>query len=949
MAETKNDKDSKLSVAKNDKKGQVSETKKDKAVSVAKKNQTKPTVSVAKQDQAKSTLSVAKTQAATTVSVVKKDQVKTTASVAKEQGGQLAVTKHDQGGQLAVLGNDSGLKCLERLFARFRPNVNFSALLNDELKDKYAADPLETLLELANTQDLRPEAHKDVAEIAKTYSGPALLALQGDKWIFIQDLQQINAGPGLTIIDPGYKDPNKPIMVPIKQIIERSSGKLIIFRNLQEINIGQQSALFCFCSIAKHHEVKVDIRRIMHEYAIDDNEVSEALLLEISHNYEFKARKMKLTWDKVIALDKAYPAIGIKQNGKYLVICGTRKKEETDELVVLDPDVKDGAKPTFQFWSREQFEAECTDNVILLKKIYRLSDEKRPFGLGWFIPEFVKLKGVFGQIAITVVLITLLSLVVPLFFQIVVDKVLVNRTYNTLNVLGIGILAAVIFSGFLGYVRSYFLLYATNKIDISTATKTFSHLMRLPIDFFERMPSGVILKHMQQTEKIRGFLSGNLFFTILDLFSLVIFIPFLFFYSVQLTLVTLGFSAMMAIVLACLIKPFQRRLNELYQAEGKRQSMLVESIHGVRTVKSLALEPIKEKQWDDSTAYAIKSYFQVGKISMTAKSISQVLQMMMTISIIWLGAHLVFDQKITIGALIAFQMLSGRVTGPLVKMIGLIHEYQQIALSVKMLGVVMNTPIDPVGGGVRNPLRGQISFENVTFQYRPELPQVIRNFSLDIPQGSTMGIVGRSGSGKSTLTKLLQGLYPIGQGLVKVDGIDIREIDKPHLRSSIGIVLQENYFFSGPIRDNISLTKRNASIEEIIYAAKLAGADEFIQQQTRGYDTVLEENASNLSGGQKQRLAIARALLANPSILIFDEATSALDPESEHVIQTNLKAISKGRTVIIISHRLSIVRNADKILIIDKGERIDLGTHQELLAKPGVYQEFWNQQMHGGA
>jgi ATP-binding cassette subfamily B protein len=302
----------------------------------------------------------------------------------------------------------------------------------------------------------------------------------------------------------------------------------------------------------------------------------------------------------------------------------------------------------------------------------------------------------------------------------------------------------------------------------------------------------------------------------------------------------------------------------------------------------------------------------------------------------------------TVGALIAFQMLAGRVTGPLVKVIGLIHEYQQIALSVRMLGVVMNTATEPNSGGVRNPLRGQISFENVTFNYRPDLPAVILRFSLDIPTGSTIGIVGRSGSGKSTLTKLLQGLYPITQGLIKIDGIDIREIDKSHLRSSIGVVLQENYFFSGTVRNNISLTKRNATIEEIIYAAKLAGADEFIQKLTRGYDTILEENASNLSGGQKQRLAIARALLSNPPILVFDEATSALDPESEHVVQSNLKAISRGRTVIIVSHRLSIVSHSDNILVLDNGEKAALGTHKELLAQPGTYQEFWKQQMSGG-
>jgi ATP-binding cassette subfamily B protein len=375
--------------------------------------------------------------------------------------------------------------------------------------------------------------------------------------------------------------------------------------------------------------------------------------------------------------------------------------------------------------------------------------------------------------------------------------------------------------------------------------------------------------------------------------------------------------------------------------------MLVESIHGIRTVKSLALEPVEKKSWDDSSAYAIKSYFRVGKISMAAQSLSQMLEMMMTVSVIWVGAYLVFNHTLSIGALIAFQMLANRVTGPIVKMVGLIHEYQQIALSVRMLGIVMNTPPEPAGGGVRNPFKGELEFEDVSFQYRPDLPQVIRSFSMKLPPGTTLGLVGRSGSGKTTLTKLLLGLYPVSRGLIKIDGIDIREFDKAHLRRNIGVVLQENYFFSGTVRANISLPKQSASLEEVIYAAKLAGADEFVQKLPRGYDTVLEENASNLSGGQKQRLAIARALLTNPPILIFDEATSSLDPESETVIRKNLKAIAKGRTVLIVSHRLSIISNSDRILVLDNGEMAASGTHRELVQQPGIYRDFWNQQMKG--
>jgi len=277
--------------------------------------------------------------------------------------------------------------------------------------------------------------------------------------------------------------------------------------------------------------------------------------------------------------------------------------------------------------------------------------------------------------------------------------------------------------------------------------------------------------------------------------------------------------------------------------------------------------------------------------------------------------------------------------------VGLIHEYQQVALSVRMLGVVMNATPEPMGGGVRNPIKGAIDFEGISFRYRQDLPVVINDFTLSVKPGQTIGFVGRSGSGKTTVTKLLQGLYSAQRGLIKLDGVDIREIDKAHLRRNIGVVLQENYFFSGTVRANISLPKQNASLEEIIYASKLAGADEFVSKLPRGYDTVLEENAANLSGGQKQRLAIARALLTNPPILIFDEATSALDPESEEVIRRNLKAIARGRTVLIVSHRLSIVGHADQIVVIDHGKISEKGTHRELVGIEGIYRDFWNQQM----
>ncbi|OQA85708.1 MAG: Toxin RTX-I translocation ATP-binding protein [Lentisphaerae bacterium ADurb.Bin242] len=845
----------------------------------------------------------------------------------------------------------SGLRCLQLLLAQFRRDVNFAALLTEEIREAYRQSPYDTLFRLAEEQKLRPEKGSEIRTALATYSGPVLAKLSNEKWILILDSRSIFSSEKTVIFDPavGDGDPPKMIQVPSSQLLERLSEPFILFRNRTQIDPSKQTKLFAFSAMAGHHNTPVDVREVMHRYAVGEEEVRDALFREIVSDYRFKMKRVALSWENLPGSSSVFPMIAVKKNGKYAVFCGMRKLDDGNlQAVVLDPESPRHATPErFDFPAREEFEAVFSGHFVLLKKIYKLSDESQPFSLRWFIPEFIKNRTVFGEIALMVAILTIFSLIIPLFFQIVVDKVLTNQAYNTLNVIGIGVLLAIVFNALINYVRSYLLLFATNKIDISTAMKTFAHLMRLPVDFFERVPSGVLLKHMQQTEKIRGFLSGNLFFTILDLFALCVFVPFLLFYSVRLTLIVLGFSALMALVIASLIKPFQRRLDELYQAEGKRQSMLVESIHGIRTVKSLALEPVEKKAWDDSSAYAIQSYFRVGKISMTAQSISQMLEMMMTVCVIWVGAHLVFSHAISVGALIAFQMLAGRVTGPLVKMVGLIHEYQQIALSVRMLGVVMNTSPEPAGGGVRNPFKGAIEFEDVSFQYRPDLPQVIRDFSLQLPPGTTLGLVGRSGSGKTTLTKLLIGLYPVSRGLIKLDGIDIREIDKVHLRRNIGVVLQENYFFSGTVRANISLPKQNAALEEVIYAAKLAGADEFIQKLPRGYDTLLEENASNLSGGQKQRLAIARALLTNPPILIFDEATSSLDPESETVIRKNLKAIAQGRTVLIISHRLSIVSSADRILVLDNGALDSDGTHKELLLKRGIYSEFWNQQMRG--
>jgi subfamily B ATP-binding cassette protein HlyB/CyaB len=585
-------------------------------------------------------------------------------------------------------------------------------------------------------------------------------------------------------------------------------------------------------------------------------------------------------------------------------------------------------------------------DVILLKRAHSLFDAQQPFGLRWFIPEILKQRTAFRDVFIAGMAMNVLALASPLFFQVVIDKVLVHQNASTLMVLTAGVIIAMLFDAAFGYLRQILLLAATNKIDMHVTRRAFGHLLSLSIDFFELSTAGVVTRQMQQLEGIRHFLTGRLLFAGMDALALVIFLPLLFTYSFKLALIVLGFALIIALIITILLPTFRKRLDRLNSAEGVRQALLVETIHGMRTVKALAIEPVQRKAWDQLSAEAINAHFEVGKLAISGNLATEFLGKLMPVVIVFIGAQSIFDQTMSVGVLIAFQMLSGRVINPLIQIVSLINEYQQTAVSVRMLAEIMNRP--PEGrigaGGLRPLLKGQISFEEVTFRYPGASVNALDRTSFTIPAGAVVGVVGRSGSGKTTLTKLIQGLYPVQEGLVRFDGIDAREIDLSHLRRQIGVVLQENFLFRGSIRDNLTITKPDASIEEIVAAAQAAGADEFIERMPQGYDTLLEENASNLSGGQKQRLSIARSLLARPNILILDEAASALDPESEAIFIRNLSRIAVGRTVMMISHRLSTLINADVILVMQNGRLSDWGTHTQLLSRCQTYQHLWNQQ-----
>jgi subfamily B ATP-binding cassette protein HlyB/CyaB len=706
--------------------------------------------------------------------------------------------------------------------------------------------------------------------------------------------------------------------------------------------------LQCLALVARHHRVDLSPERLIHDYAVGDHAVPTRQLLRMAKDAGLRARETALTWDKLFQLGQAYPAMAQLSNGNWVIIASVSGAGADRVIQVLDPLA---SRPELITLNEAQFLRNWRGSIILLKREYRLSDEDQPFGWRWFVPEIIRQRSLFRDVALAAIVLYALGLTTPIFFQLVIDKVLVHESYATLTVLTIGIGVSILFDAAFTFLRRYLLLYASNKIDIRMATRTFGHLLNLPIALFEQSSAGVMVKHMQQTGRIREFLTGRLFMTLLDGVSLLVFLPILFLYSAKLTFVVLGFTALVALVVAMLVGPFQRRLQALYKAEGDRQSLLTETIHGMRTVKSLALEPRQRRVWDDKTAESISVRFRVDKISTVAQALTGMLEKLMNVAIIGLGALDVFNGTMTVGVLVAFNMLAGRVSGPLVQMVTMIHEYQEVALSVRMLGEIMNQRPEQFGRGrgIRPALKGGIEFDKVTFRYGPDGAPALDDVSFAIPAGSVFGIVGRSGSGKTTVTRLIQGLYQNQQGLVRIDGYDSREIDLVHLRTSIGVVLQDNFLFRGSVRENIAAAKPDASIEEIVAAARIAGAEEFIERLPRGFESMLEENASNLSGGQKQRLAIARALITDPKLLILDEATSALDPDSEAIIRQNLGKIAEGRTVIIVSHRLTTLVDADAILVVERGKIADIGRHDQLVSRCVTYRHLWNQQTRQSA
>ena len=700
------------------------------------------------------------------------------------------------------------------------------------------------------------------------------------------------------------------------------------------------TALRCLFLLAAHHGVVLPPEKI----AVPDKGDTAAAIVSVMQQVGLRGRLLsRRTWRELAALGSAFPLMVERPDGSWIIVASPVPGPGGPRMATLDPRCEQAGIALIE---RASFVAAWTGRVMLCKRGDAPDQDSPRFGLRWFLPEILRNRQALGHVALAATMSNVIAFATPLFFNVMIDKVVPHHSANTLVAIVLAFVVIVLFDGLFGYVRQMLTLFASNRIDARLAARTFAHLLSLPMPFFESTTAGVLLRHMQQTEALRQFLTGKLFGTLLEASALPLLLVVLFIYSFKLTLVVLGFGLAIAGFIAVMVPVFRDHLQRLYEAEGARQADLVETIHAMRAVKSLALEPLRQRSWDEKVARAVARRASVGRISAVAVVLTNGLEKLMQVSLLGLGALDVFDGRLSIGTLVAFNMLSGRVTGPLVQIVALINDYQQTALSVRMLASVMDhkPERDPRHQGMRPPIAGRIEFRDVTFRYDGSAAAALDRVSFSVEPGQMIGVVGRSGSGKTTLTRLLQGIHTAQQGQIHLDGVDIRHIDLSHLRRSAGVVLQDNILLRGTLQENIAAARPDASLAEVMEAARLAGADEFIERLPRSYATVVEENGANFSGGQRQRIAIARALLLQPRLLLFDEATSALDPESEAVLQTNLGEIARGRTTIIVSHRLSSLVRADAILVLERGAMADFAPHADLLDRCAIYRRLWEQQ-----
>lgn len=698
----------------------------------------------------------------------------------------------------------------------------------------------------------------------------------------------------------------------------------------------QDFGLQCLITIAAYYRIPADAKNIIHLLAMEGKRFADDDLLRAAKLLKIKAKQAEIIPEKLKKM--TLPAM-LKTNRGYFLIL----KADDERCLVI---TEENNAP--HIVKMEQL-MEIWNGMILLFIPRMMQNRDVKFGFKWFIPTIIKYKTPLLEVLVAAFIMQILGLLSPLITQSVIDKVLVHNSLSTLDVLAIGLLLITFFETILSIARNYIFTHTASKIDVILSCRLFNHLFHLPLRYFETRRVGDTVARVRELENIRRFLTGVPMNTLLDSLFIVVYIIVMAFYSSRLTLITLASIPIFVLISALVTPVLKSRLDEKFNCGAESQSYLVEAVTGVQTIKSFAIEPSAQKKWEGLLANYTKSGFKTSMLSGNAGAAAQFVQKVFDLLILWIGARLVIAGQLTVGQLVAFRMLSGRVSGPVLRLVQMWQDFQQTSISVQRLGDIFNTKPEPTMDNSKTRLpsiKGDIRFDKVSFRYQADGAEVIKNISFGIRPNTVVGIVGRSGSGKSTISKLIQRLYVPESGKILIDGVDLALTDPTWLRTQIGVVLQENFLFNASVRENISLQNPAASMDEIIRAAKIAGAHEFILELSEGYDTIVGEKGTGLSGGQKQRIAIARALLTNPKILIFDEATSALDYESERIIQQNLKEICKDRTVLIIAHRLSTLKDADLIMVVDCGQIAEYGTKDKLIEAKGLYYHLLTQQQN---
>jgi ATP-binding cassette, subfamily B, bacterial HlyB/CyaB len=699
--------------------------------------------------------------------------------------------------------------------------------------------------------------------------------------------------------------------------------------------------LMAIVTAAHHHGVDLDR---------DDLRVAAgvapqpAALVEWVRGAGLWARGTRMKWRSLVRLQSSGTVVLLLSDGSAALL---QRTDSTRNIVWLKNPASNADEDGVavdelrlsQVWSGE---------VILIRPERGGSLENEPFSFLWLFRLVLLEKNILRDIAIASLVVSVLAILPPLLVMVVIDKVVTYQAVSTLVMVSMLMGIFVVYETYLGYIRRQLIQIVATRLDAKLNLHVFKKLLGLPIDYFERTQTGAVMYQIQQITKIRDFITGKLLTTMLDLITLCVLLPVLFWIDVSLTWMVIGCAGLIAIVIACYLRPIRRVFGKWLNAEIAKSTVLVETVHGIRTVKSLALEPQQRELWDRRTADAAAWRQALGNISNWPQTLVTPLEFFLQRGVLLVGAYMAITTEgmTGLGGLIAFMMLSGRVSAPLVGLAKLLEDLEEVRAAVAMAGNVLNNRPETTapGAGLRPRFHGAITFDNVEFSYPGSRSRALNGISFAVPAGTTMGLVGRSGSGKSTVTRLLQAINREYDGRIKIDGSDLREINLAHLRRGFGVVLQDNFLFRGSIRENIIAGRPGLTLTDAVRAARLAGAEEFIERMPQGYETVVEEGSPNLSGGQRQRLAIARALIHDPRILILDEATSALDPESEALVNANIARIAQGRTMVIVSHRLSSLTECDQILVLDQGKVMDIGPHRELVERCQVYRQLWLQQ-----